>query len=89
VRQAFVTYERLRRERVERVVEYSARIGKSKVAGPVTRFFRDLMMPLALKHFSNPNARAWLDQYHIDWNERIGEDDARTTRDARGVICAR
>jgi 2-polyprenyl-6-methoxyphenol hydroxylase-like FAD-dependent oxidoreductase len=67
---AFVTFERLRRRRVERVVQYSARIGKSKAAGPVARWFRDLFMPLALKHFANPAAHAWLYAYHVDWNER-------------------
>jgi AraC family transcriptional regulator len=68
--QAFVTFERLRRRRVERVVQYSARIGKSKAAGAVARWFRDLFMPLALKHFANPAAHAWLYAYHVDWNER-------------------
>jgi 2-polyprenyl-6-methoxyphenol hydroxylase-like FAD-dependent oxidoreductase len=69
--QAFLVYEKLRRERVERVVRFSARVGKSKVAGPFGRFFRDLMMPLALRHFASPNMRAWLDEYHIDWNDTV------------------
>jgi 2-polyprenyl-6-methoxyphenol hydroxylase-like FAD-dependent oxidoreductase len=68
--EAFVAFERLRRRRVERVVRYSARIGKSKAMGPVARWFRDLLMPLALKHFVNPAAHAWLYGYHLDWNER-------------------
>lgn len=75
--QAFVAYEKLRRERVERVVRYSARVGQAKVAGPVGRFFRDLMMPFALKHFANPNARAWLDHYHVDWHEPVAHADPR------------
>jgi 2-polyprenyl-6-methoxyphenol hydroxylase-like FAD-dependent oxidoreductase len=68
--EAFVAFERLRRRRVERVVRYSARIGQSKAAGPVARWFRDLLMPFALKHFANPAAQAWLYGYDLDWNER-------------------
>ena len=71
IAQAFTTYERLRRERVERVVAYSARIGQSKTVGAVGRWFRDLLMPLALKLFASPNAQAWLYGYHIDWSERV------------------
>ena len=37
IRQAFATYERLRRTRVERVVAYSARVGQSKTVGEVGR----------------------------------------------------
>jgi FAD-dependent urate hydroxylase len=69
--QAFVAYERLRRKRVERVVRYSAQVGKSKVPGPVGRFFRDLMMPFGLRLYANSNAHAWMYQYHIDWNEPV------------------
>ena len=68
---AFATYERLRRPRVERVVAYSARIGQSKTVGPVGRWIRDLVMPLALRLFANPSAHAWLYAYHIDWSERV------------------
>jgi 2-polyprenyl-6-methoxyphenol hydroxylase-like FAD-dependent oxidoreductase len=53
IAQAFTTYERLRRQRVERVVAYSARIGQSKTVGAAGRWFRDLLMPLALKVFAS------------------------------------
>jgi 2-polyprenyl-6-methoxyphenol hydroxylase-like FAD-dependent oxidoreductase len=52
VAQAFATYERLRRLRVERVVAYSARIGQSKTVGTVGGWIRDLVMPFALKTFA-------------------------------------
>lgn len=68
---AFTAYQQLRRERVERVVRYSARIGQTKTAGPVGRFVRDLLMPIALKVFANPEAQAWLHRYHIDWTEPV------------------
>src|SRR6266404_5719857 len=66
---AFAAYEHLRRDRVQRVVGYSARIGRSKPAGPLGRWLLDLAMPLALKHFANSEAQAWLYRYHLDWNE--------------------
>jgi FAD-dependent urate hydroxylase len=68
---AFATYAQLRRARVEKIVKYSARVGRTKTAGPVGRRLRDFVMPFALKHFANSNAHAWLYTYHIDWSERI------------------
>src|SRR5262245_40457957 len=69
--QAFTAYERLRRQRVERVVAYSARVSQTKTPGAIGRWFRDLLMPLALKVFASPNAHAWLYGYHIDWSEPV------------------
>ena len=71
--EAFAAYVRLRRKRVEMVVQYSARISRSKTAGPISRWFRDLIMPVALKHFASPAAHAWLYQYQVDWNEPVHE----------------
>jgi FAD-dependent urate hydroxylase len=68
---AFAAYEHLRRERVQRVVRYSARIGRSKTSGPLGRWLRDLVIPFALKHFANADAHAWLYCYHLDWNEKV------------------
>ena len=68
---AFTTYESLRRARVERVVRYSRQIGSSKIAGPVTRFFRDLFMPIGLKMYSKSAPHAWLYDHHIDWDARV------------------
>ncbi|MGH3087991.1 MAG: FAD-dependent oxidoreductase, partial [Rubrobacteraceae bacterium] len=68
---AFAAYERLRRERAEKVVAYSRRIGNSKIAGPIARRFRDLIMPFALKRFANSDSHAWLYRHHIDWEEKV------------------
>jgi len=67
--QAFTAYERIRRARVERVVRYSARIGQSKVPGPVGRFFRDLFMPIGLRFVGSRSAHAWLYEHHIAWDD--------------------
>lgn len=68
---AFAAYERLRRERVEKIVAYARKRGSNKTAGPVARVFRDLMMPIVLKHFASEKAHAWMYEYHIDWDERV------------------
>jgi FAD-dependent urate hydroxylase len=69
---AFAAYERLRRERVEKVVAYSRRIGQSKaISNPVARWLRDQIMPFALKRFANADSHAWLYTYHIDWDEKV------------------
>ena len=69
---AFVAYERLRRERVEKVVAYSRRIGQSKaISNPVARWLRDQIMQFALKHFANAASHASLYTYHVDWDEKV------------------
>ncbi|MCG5215549.1 FAD-dependent monooxygenase [Streptosporangium soli] len=65
---AFREFERLRRERAERVVDYSRKISNSKAAGPVARVFRDLMMPLFLKKTASSDNLTWMYRYHIDWD---------------------
>jgi FAD-dependent urate hydroxylase len=69
---ALVAYEQLRRQRAERVVAYSHRIGQSKtISNPVGVWIRDLIMPIALKRFANPEAHAWIYTHHIDWNDKV------------------
>ena len=69
-RLAFAAYERLRRQRAEKVVAYSHRIGRSKtIRNPVGMWIRDLVMPFALKRLANPQAHAWIYTYHVDWDE--------------------
>jgi 2-polyprenyl-6-methoxyphenol hydroxylase-like FAD-dependent oxidoreductase len=69
---ALATYERIRRERTERVVAYSRKLGSGKApSGPVARWLRDLFLPFALKHFASPKAHAWLFTHHIDWDANI------------------
>jgi FAD-dependent urate hydroxylase len=70
--QALAAYERLRRERAEKVVAYSHRIGRSKaISNPVGVWIRDLVLPFALKRFANPTAHAWIYTYHVDWDDKV------------------
>lgn len=69
---ALATYERQRRERAEKVVAYSRRLGQSKtISNPLGVWIRDLVMPVALRRFANPQAHAWLYTYHVDWDDKV------------------
>jgi FAD-dependent urate hydroxylase len=73
IRQAFAAYERLRRERVERVVAQGARSSSGKAAGPIARVLRDLMLPVILKRVASSGEKslAWMYDFHIDWDEKV------------------
>jgi 2-polyprenyl-6-methoxyphenol hydroxylase-like FAD-dependent oxidoreductase len=73
IQQAFAAYERLRRERVERVVAQGARSSSGKAAGPIARVLRDLLLPVILKWVASSSERslAWMYDYHIDWDEKV------------------
>jgi len=72
---AFAAFERLRRERVERVVAWAARMNQTKLPGPLGRVFRDALMPLILKRVAKKSP-TWLFNYEIDWGRPI-DDRAR------------
>jgi 2-polyprenyl-6-methoxyphenol hydroxylase-like FAD-dependent oxidoreductase len=67
---AFAAYEDLRRDRVTRIIKLAARTNSHKAAGPVGRWLRDLLMPLAMK-LAKPEKRAWQYDYHIDWETAV------------------
>lgn len=71
---AFAAYDALRRARVERVVAHGARSSSDKVAGPVGRRIRDLVMPLFVRRLTRDDgaALAWLHDHHIDWEAPVG-----------------
>lgn len=66
---AFAAYERLRRERVERVVAQGKRTSGTKVAGPFGRLVRDLALPVIARRVARDDGAslAWLYDHHIDW----------------------
>jgi 2-polyprenyl-6-methoxyphenol hydroxylase-like FAD-dependent oxidoreductase len=57
---AFAAYERLRRDRVERIVAQGARSSSSKIPGPFGRLVRDLMLRLMLRFFVTDKSLAWM-----------------------------
>jgi 2-polyprenyl-6-methoxyphenol hydroxylase-like FAD-dependent oxidoreductase len=73
VPEALAAYERQRRDRVERVVEYGRRNSEGKDLGPVGRLVRNrVIMPMvrarAARVGANPDR--WLFDHHIEWNDR-------------------
>ncbi|GAA2636085.1 FAD-dependent monooxygenase [Dactylosporangium fulvum] len=69
--EAFAAYERLRRERVERIIRMAERTNSDKAAGPVARVLRDLLMPVAMRLLANSEKWAWQFDHPIDWNSPV------------------
>jgi 2-polyprenyl-6-methoxyphenol hydroxylase-like FAD-dependent oxidoreductase len=69
--EAFATYERLRRARVERIAKVAARVNSSKAAGPIARVLRDTILPLVLKMATNSRQVNEQYRYHIDWDAPV------------------
>ena len=67
---AFAAYERLRRDRVEKVVAHGARSSNQKAAGPVARVLRDAFLPIVLRR-QGQQAITWLHEYRIDWDAPV------------------
>ncbi|MBF8190325.1 FAD-dependent monooxygenase [Nonomuraea sp. K274] len=70
---AFTAYERLRRQRVERVVRQGNRTGGWKALNPLARVPRDVIMSLAMKHAARTGAdpSRWIYEHHIDWEASV------------------
>jgi len=74
VSHALATYADLRRDRVDRVTKWGAKMGKTKTVGPVGRVARDLLMPRFLALAATPRAmekQAWLFSHHIEWDANL------------------
>jgi 2-polyprenyl-6-methoxyphenol hydroxylase-like FAD-dependent oxidoreductase len=72
VPRAFDAYESLRRARVEKVIARTARINNDKAPGPVGRVLRDLLFPIAMRRFYNPERMmGWMHRHTIDWDARV------------------
>ncbi len=69
--------ERLRRARVERMVQHGRNAGQGKVmTNPIGVWFRDLSMPLIFKllaNLANSAAGNWIYSYKVDWDEPVGD----------------
>ncbi|MGC7099677.1 FAD-dependent monooxygenase [Amycolatopsis lurida] len=70
---AFAAYERLRRERVERVVEQGNRTGGWKSLGTIARLPRDLIMSVAMRRMARTGTdpSQWIYDHHLDRDEPI------------------
>jgi 2-polyprenyl-6-methoxyphenol hydroxylase-like FAD-dependent oxidoreductase len=76
---AFASYERARRERVERIVAQGARSSSSKTPGRAGRAVRDAMMPILFRYVITERSLRWMYDYRIDWTVRLdGATSARS-----------
>ena len=66
-RSAFTAYERLRRERVERITKRGARTNTAKTPGPVGRRAMHLLMPVFFKLMDFDKVMGREQRYRIDW----------------------
>ena len=63
---ALADYERLRRDRVEKVVAYGRRNGSAKAAGPVGAALRDAMLPPLMRFlYRKGNPQSWILDYRV------------------------
>jgi len=74
---AYAAFERLRRNRVEKVAARAARINQAKAPGAVARTLMPLLMPLMMKIAMNPEKTIGPEQrYVIDWDGPVTADPA-------------
>jgi 2-polyprenyl-6-methoxyphenol hydroxylase-like FAD-dependent oxidoreductase len=80
VSEAFAMYERLRRQRVERIVATGARGSSAKAPGPIGRVLRDLMVPIFLRVFANERAMRWIFDYQVELETSENRSTATSSR---------
>ena len=69
---AFAAYQRLRKDRAEKLVRLARRNGRhNKITGPLAMHVRDIVMPFVLKTTANARARSWVYSYTVDWDARV------------------
>jgi 2-polyprenyl-6-methoxyphenol hydroxylase-like FAD-dependent oxidoreductase len=68
---AFRAYERLRRERVERITKRGARTNSAKTPGPVARKAMHALMPIFFKLMNFEKVMGWEQRYQIDWDAPV------------------
>ncbi len=67
---AFAAFERLRKDRVERIVAGARRTGNQKVpSNPLARGLHDLVLPFFLKMSVKDAERIY--SYRVDWDEKV------------------
>ncbi len=70
---AFTAFERLRRERVEKIVAWGARGSSSKAPGVFGWLARDLMLRVVVRHLITEKSLDRMYDYRVGWDGRVGE----------------
>jgi 2-polyprenyl-6-methoxyphenol hydroxylase-like FAD-dependent oxidoreductase len=87
--EAFTAYERLRRDRVRKVVALGAKTASSKAAGPAGAVIRDAMMRFGFRFFYKPESAAWLLRHHTGWEEPVTSQAAPQDTSSRPAAVGR
>jgi 2-polyprenyl-6-methoxyphenol hydroxylase-like FAD-dependent oxidoreductase len=69
--QALAGYQRLRRDRVEKIVAQAARASSDKAPGPAGRALQGLLLPLVFRFLVTDKSLAWRYDHHIDWGDPV------------------
>jgi 2-polyprenyl-6-methoxyphenol hydroxylase-like FAD-dependent oxidoreductase len=69
--EALVAYDRLRRERVEKIVAWGARGSSAKVPGTVGRVIRDLFLRLLVRFLVTERSMAWQFDHRVEWDSPV------------------
>src|SRR5215468_10868876 len=69
--EALSAYQRLRRDRVEKIVAEAARASSNKAPGPAGRALQGLILPLVFKFLVTDKSLAWRYDHHIDWSDPV------------------
>ncbi|MBF8191908.1 FAD-dependent monooxygenase [Nonomuraea sp. K274] len=70
-KQAFATFEKLRRPRVENIIKVANSINNNKAPGPIGAAIRDAFTPIIMKLTSNSKFMMSQYDYHIEWEEPV------------------
>ena len=74
---AYAAFERLRRDRLEKIAARAARINHAKAPGPLARVLMPVLMPLLMKTAMNPERTTGPEQrYVIDWDAPVTAEPA-------------
>jgi 2-polyprenyl-6-methoxyphenol hydroxylase-like FAD-dependent oxidoreductase len=68
---AFGAYERLRRDRVEKITKRGARTNSAKTPGPAGRLAMRALMPVFFKVMNYEKVMGWEQRYQIDWDAPV------------------
>ena len=79
IEDALVAYEKLRRERVEKIVAFGARASSNKAPGALGRMARDFMMRVFFPYIVSDKSLAWLYDHRVEWDRRISVPSAAGT----------
>jgi FAD-dependent urate hydroxylase len=69
--QAFATFEKLRRPRIDAIIKVANSINNNKAPGPIGAAIRDAFTPIIMKLTANSKFMMSQYDYHIEWQDAV------------------